>query len=65
MKCNCCGCSFDKERVVELFDERHSGGAYYYYFPNNDFCLDCAEDLYDEQMVSRGIGPYEYDPDVY
>ena len=62
MKCNCCGCSIDREIAVDRFDERHGSGYYDYFFPNNDFCVDCAEHLYDEEMTRRNASAYDFDP---
>lgn len=62
MKCNCCGRSFDKQTTANLFDERHSSGDYGYLFPNNDFCIDCAEQLYDEEMERQNASAYDFDP---
>ncbi len=47
--CEQCGAKFDKDKVIKAFEEKYMmEDLYMIEFPNNDFCLKCASELYDE-----------------
>ena len=54
IKCERCGDRFDKDSVVDEFDEKYGYGTYYYLYPVNEYCLDCAEELYEEDDDDDG-----------
>lgn len=49
VKCESCGRMFDRDKTVEKFDKQYDDyGAYDYLFLFNNFCFDCAVDIYEE-----------------
>ncbi len=57
-KCECCGEMFDRNEVVNRFDEEYGIGTYDHLYSMNDFCYDCAEEIMNEDSKS-GINVYE------
>lgn len=55
VKCESCGKSFNRDNVVEQFDERYGDGTYEYCYQWNNFCFDCAVEIYEE---NNGDGTY-------